>query len=175
MNRRAINLAAGMSLVMCVATVGVWIYSYWASRYVFHTDRFFVGRYDGDRLWSGWYLAAYEGRVFYERQAIEFNTRPTTAPANRWAAEDAIGVRTSAIRILVWESTFGFSWVNNEYQGAPGGTLYIQRLLIPLAAVFVGTLVLPVWWLRALIHHISAQRPERDTPADKLKGESTPT
>lgn len=150
------SLAAGVSLMLSLVTVGMWVCSYWASRYVFYTDRFFLGRYDGDREWSGWYLAVYRGGVFYELESVEFSARPTTAPVNRWMAEDMVGLRTPAIRILVWGTDYGFGWVN-EYTPGPAGTLYLRRWLIPLWAVFLGTLVLPGWWVVRRISNVSAR------------------
>lgn len=132
------NLVTIAALAACVGCVGLWAWSHGDTRFL--RSDFFRGRFDGDRAWRGYYLATYSGQLAFEWERIEIATPPQTPPANRWSAEDAVGVRTPALRSFPFDGLLGFHFRCESVTGA-GGTLRALRLALPLWVILVIALL----------------------------------
>src|SRR5262249_32020673 len=103
--RNALTVA---SIAATTASVAIWIWSYSSPRFLL--SNFFEGRFDDDRAWHGYYLVACRGQIACEFEQIQFTRRPTSAPSNRWAAEDSVELRTPALRAFPFAGTFAFHY-----------------------------------------------------------------
>ncbi|MBN1490434.1 MAG: hypothetical protein JXA69_11010 [Phycisphaerae bacterium] len=137
MRRIISNVLTFAALTLCAVTVALWIWSYGDVRSLLSD-----GRFDGDRAWRNYYLVAYRGQLAFELEQISYLRQPTTAPTNRWSAEDAVELYTLALRGFPFHGPLGFHFLRNEGTSA-AGSARLTRLGLPLWAVLV-VLALPV-------------------------------
>src|SRR4030095_1214331 len=93
-------------------------------------SNFFVGRFDGDRTWRGYYLVLLRGQIAFELETAVYSTHPAAPPANRWEAEDGVGVRTPTLRSFPFDGPLSFHYRRASGAG-PAGSLYATRLAFP--------------------------------------------
>jgi hypothetical protein len=148
--RKLFNLATAVSLVLCVAVAGLWAISYTGRIDLY--SRFFLGRYDGDRRWLGYYLAGCDGQLSFELEQINYAARPTSKPVNRWSAEEAVGLYTPTMRVLPFEGKWGFHFAN-WYTPGPFGQLAVLRIGIPCWSLVLTTAPLPLFVLASRLAH----------------------
>jgi hypothetical protein len=140
MRRVLPNIVTVAAIVLCAVSVGLWIWSHRDTRFLL--SDFFKGRFDGDRAWRGYYLAVSRGHIAYELEQISYAKQPAAAPINRWAAEDAVELRTPALRAFPFDGPLGFHFVN-ERATSNAGALRTLRLGFPLWAL-LGVSVVPL-------------------------------
>ena len=129
------RVTAAAALVLCVACVGLWVWGRDEAHF-FHAD-FWHGSFDaGRRQWRGQYSGVCRGQLFFESETIRYTAAPTTRPANRWAAEDAVEMATPALRPFPFRGRWGFQYFRG-YAVSPAGTLYMTTVAFPLWAVLV--------------------------------------
>jgi hypothetical protein len=121
-------------LLLCPACVALWVWSLTEVRYL--TADFWRGSFVGDREGRWHYLAAYRGQLCFESDRIRYAAPPTTRPANRWAAEHAVGIRTPALRSFPFHGTMGFHW-EHVYWLSSDGSLHVLRFAFPLWAALL--------------------------------------
>ena len=138
-------LSIALGLLGCAAAVTLWHSNLGKFR-----SNFFEGYFDGDREWRGYYLATTDGQLAFELERILFSTRPADPPTNRWRAEDAVGLRTPALRSLPFDGPLGFHYVN-EYTIGPSGTLHTLRISFPWWAVLLPSLPPLLLGVRSLL------------------------
>jgi hypothetical protein len=132
-------MAAAVGLIVCAACVRL---SVWSGREVrFLYGDFFKGRFDGEREWRGSYLAVCRGQLCFESERVRYAAPPATRPANRWAAEDAVGLRTPALRSFPFDGPLGFEY-DHFYSVSPAGSLHVLRLAFPLWAALLASSLL---------------------------------
>jgi hypothetical protein len=129
MRRTLLNIFTLAAVVLCVASVALWIWGYRDTRFLY--AKFAKGHYDGDRSWSGSYLGVSRGQLVFEREQINYATRPTSAPAGRWAAEDAANIRTPALRSFPFNGPLGFHF-RNDSAVSDVGSVRVIRCGLPL-------------------------------------------
>jgi hypothetical protein len=148
------NIVTGAAIVLCAVSVGLWIWSHRDTRFLL--SDFFNGRFDGDRAWRGYYLAVSRGHVAYELEQITYAKQPAAAPINRWKAEDAVELRTPALRGFPFAGPLGFHFVN-ERTTSSVGALRTLRLGFPLWALLCVSVVLLLYRCRGLLRRRSAK------------------
>jgi len=154
MRRVILNFVMVAAIVLCVVSVGLWIWGCRDTRFL--VSDFFNGRFDGDRAWRGYYLAVSRGQVAYELEQISYAKQPASAPTNRWAAEDAVELRTPALRGFPFDGPVGF-YFGDELARSNAGALRTLRLGFPLWAL-LGVSVLPLLYrCRGLLRRRSAK------------------
>ena len=137
--RRWFRLAlAGVSLAVCAASVALWVWA--GDDAMFLHANFATGRYDGDRSWRGSYLGVCRRQLVFELERIGYAARPATAPSGRWAAEDAVGVRTAALRGFPFDGPLGFHY-SADAASTDHGDASTMQMGIPLWAVIVVSLL----------------------------------
>jgi hypothetical protein len=147
MSRRLINLLTLLSLLLCVASVALWVRSYAAS------DSFSHGQLDVDGDFSdvtGWGIETGEGGVAVSRDRLHQAGRPVDELPSGWVWEPREPVNLTDVWVGIpttFATRMGFFW--REFQSAtPYGTTWRTRSVgfpvWPLAAL---TAVLPATWL----------------------------
>ena len=142
--------AAAVGVVVCVACVALWVWGRREVRYV--QSDFWEGWFVGDREWRGSYLGVFRGQLFFESQRVLYAAPPAPRPTNRWAAEDAVGLRTPALRSFPFDGPLGFQYVNDIYV-SDAGSLHTLRVAFPLWAAAVPAALMVVYpfvrlWVR---------------------------
>ena len=76
----------------------------------------------------------------FDVERVTCATRPTTAPSGRWAAEDAVGLRTTALWSRPFDGPLGFHY-SADAASTDRGHASTMQIGIPLWAVIVVSLV----------------------------------
>jgi hypothetical protein len=162
--RRLFNLAARLSLVLCVATVGLWVRSYSVVDV--------VGRHEytnsGNRQeFTGWAVASNRGRVLFSRQyrlnvdaafandpgrhvgRLSHRTQPAIAFAS-WFGEAGGGLRF-----------LGFAFRRVVVVDGPDMTRD-SSLGLPIWTLCASTAAPPVWWWLAHLKRVRRFRAEHN-------------
>ena len=148
MRRRLFKLAAGASLVVCLAVCLLWVRSFWTLDSVFYTpihptayDRYRVSTYRGGMgfSWNYFRFAATDRAAFKAWSQQHFED-PGFLIAHEHPAQ---GARTA-------HSPYRFRYFagqNLPYVTSPPGTNGMASLWLPLWVFIAMFLVLPVAWL----------------------------
>jgi hypothetical protein len=153
--RGLLNILTVAALALCAVSVALWVWSYRETRFL--RSSFFYGRFDGDHTWRGHYLACFRGQIAFELEEIRYATRPTAAPVNRWSAEDAVGVRTPALRSFPFDGLLGFHYMRDRGV-SEAGSLHVTRLALPLWAIVVASLLPICFRFRWLVRRRSGEK-----------------
>ena len=130
MKRRFINIAAWVSLAVCLATVALWVRSYWY--------------YDSVEWMSDYrqrFIACRGGRVL-----VQLNHGPSGSTKSEPITRDSYKMNVRDSRDMGRPWRFGGFWVENlsfaPSQSRPAWLPYTD-VVVPLYAVVIVTLVIP--------------------------------
>ena len=154
--RRVIpNILTAAAIALCAVSVALWIWSLSDSSFLL--SDFFYGRFDGQRAWRGYYLVVFRGQIAFELEQITYASQPTSAPTNRWSAEDAVWISTPALRSFPFDGPLGFHYMQHTVSDA--GTLRTTRLAFPLWLVLVVLLLPLLYRYRSLLRRPRGAHP----------------
>jgi hypothetical protein len=157
MKRRLFNLLAGLSLLLCVATAGLWVRSWLATDHVWldseHPQELYCDR--GDVCFAQWALPpAFAVTLLHKKvtsvdrqgQPIiytghwRFDHRPLGTDKDRTGDHSFLGCKWSQYHnmTLLWEPN-----APEKRFGIPGNDRFLS---IPLWLVFLATAILPLGW-----------------------------
>jgi len=106
MRRRLRILLPALAFLPCTACAALWLWSLSDVQYL-HVN-FWKGSFHSPPEWRGHYLGVYHGQLFFESERTFYAAAPATPPANRWRAEDAVGITTPALRSFPFRGPLGF-------------------------------------------------------------------
>jgi hypothetical protein len=148
-NRRLINFLAALSLLLCVAAIGLWARSYFRSDAVWYSR---VAEGETFIVFKGWQLETARGDVSVRRQFSRVRhggARLGNVWPNGWAWQAnapadrvfmALGALTPFER---GTRTVGFEYYSAKYDGADGSSSGHQRIVVPAWALVLLTAPLP--------------------------------
>jgi hypothetical protein len=145
MRRRLLNLLTLLSLLLCVASVALWVRSYAASDRVTH-DQLDV---DGDFSdLTGWLIETGEGGVGVSRGRLHQAGRPVDELYQGWAWEPGEPVNLTEVWVgipMTFGNRMGFFWTDDQS-------------VTPYTSMRTRSVGFPVWPLAALTALLPAAR-----------------
>ncbi len=134
MKRRLFNLAAAVSLVMCVAMTAMWVRSYWIGDDIgMNTpagNRYFV------RTGAGQLVVDVSSGYTFGRDQPRFQSTPTER----------------ALKVVYWVepdsflSRAGFAYISSTFDGPLGGTMMVRAAVMPCWFALLLAAVTPAVW-----------------------------